>query len=66
MTFSRRVEKAIDDVAKARYQDFFFFGTLAPDFLASLNAIATACLRLVTFLPLLDFSVPSFFSFITL
>jgi hypothetical protein len=49
-----------------RYQDFFFFGIFAPDFLASLRAIATACLRLVTFLPLLDFSVPSFFSFITL
>jgi DNA end-binding protein Ku len=28
--------------------------------------MATACLRLVTFLPLPDFSVPSFFSFITL
>ena len=28
--------------------------------------MATACFRLVTFLPLPDFRVPSFFSFITL
>ena len=37
----------------------------APDLRASLNAIATACFRLVTFLPLPDFSVPFFFSRIT-
>src|ERR1700728_324191 len=45
---------------------FFFFGIFAPDLRASLRAIATACFRLVTFLPLPDLSVPSFFSFITL
>src|SRR6266542_1595926 len=40
-----------------------FFGTLAPDFLASERPIAIACLRLVTFLPLLPlFSFPLFFS----
>jgi hypothetical protein len=42
-----------------------FLGTLAPFFLASDNPIAMACLRLVTFLPLLPlFKVPAFFSFI--
>jgi len=41
-------------------------GIFAPDLRASLNAMATACFRLVTFLPLPDLSVPSFFSFITL
>ena len=30
-------------------QDFFFFGIFAPDLRASLSAMATACLRLVTF-----------------
>jgi hypothetical protein len=44
----------------------FFLGIFAPDFRASLRAIATACFLLVTFLPLPDLSVPSFFSFITL
>ena len=43
----------------------FFFGILAPDFLASLNAIATACLRLFTFLRPPDLSVPSLYSCIT-
>ena len=47
-------------------EDFFFFGTLAPALRASLNATATACLRLLTFLPLPDFNVPSLYSFITL
>ena len=54
-----------DDMDGMSY-DFFFLGILAPDLRASLSAIATACLRLVTFLPLPDFNVPSFFSFITL
>jgi len=40
----------------------FFFGTFAPSFLASDKPIAIACLRLVTFLPLPLFNVPSFFS----
>src|SRR3984885_2052836 len=43
----------------------FFFGILAPDFRASLRAIATACLRLFTFLRPPDFSVPSLYSCIT-
>src|ERR1041385_1106275 len=45
---------------------FFFFGILAPDLRASLSAIATACLRLFTFFPLPDFSLPCLCSFITL
>ena len=45
---------------------FFFLGTLAPDFRASLRAIATACLRLFTFLPLPDLNVPCLCSFMTL
>jgi len=44
----------------------FFLGILAPAWRASLSAIATACLRLVTFLPLPDLSLPSLCSFITL
>src|SRR5579872_3194516 len=48
------------------FEDDFFFGMLAPDRRASLRAIATACLRLFTFLPLPDFNFPSFCSFITL
>ena len=48
----------------AHFEDFFL-GMRAPDLRASLNAIATACLRLVTFLPLPDFRVPCFFSCIT-
>jgi hypothetical protein len=51
-------------MSKPRGYDFFF-GIFAPDFLASFKAIATACLRLVTFLPLPDLSVPSLCSFIT-
>ncbi len=43
----------------------FFFGILAPDFRASLNAIATACMRLVTFLRPPDFNVPVWYSCIT-
>jgi len=42
-----------------------FFGILAPDSRASLSAIATACLRLVTFLRPPDFSVPALNSCIT-
>src|SRR5215211_2574447 len=39
----------------------FFFGAFAPFFLASESPIATACLRLVTFLPDLPlFNVPFF------
>jgi hypothetical protein len=41
-------------------------GTLAPDLRASLRAIATACFRLLTFLPLPDFKVPLLCSFMTL
>ena len=43
----------------------FLAGTFAPAFLASDNAIAMACLREVTFLPLPLFKVPRFFSRIT-
>ena len=43
-----------------------FLGTFAPDLRASLSAIATACLRLFTFLPLPDLSFPSLCSFMTL
>lgn len=40
---------------------YFFFGTFAPFFRASERPIATACFRLVTFLPLRPlFSVPRF------
>lgn len=58
--------RGIIPVEAWRNYDFFFRGILAPDLRASLSAMATACLRLVTFLPLPDFNVPSFFSFITL
>lgn len=48
-----------------RQRDFFlppvfFRGTFAPFFLASDNPMAIACLRLFTFLPLPDLSVPFF------
>ena len=43
-----------------------FLGILAPDFRASLSAMATACLRLRTFFPLRpDLSVPCLCSRIT-
>ena len=48
------------------FQEDFFFGIRAPALRASLRATATACLRLVTFFPLLDFKVPSLNSCITL
>ena len=41
-------------------------GIFAPDFRASLSAIATACLRLRTFFPLPDRNVPCLCSCITL
>lgn len=44
----------------------FFFGTLAPFFLASDNPMAIACFRLVTFFPDPLFSVPRFFRFMAL
>src|SRR6266446_694185 len=48
-------------------QDFFFLrGILAPAFLASLSAMATACLRFFGLPPLPDLSLPSLNSFITL
>ena len=40
----------------------FFGGTLAPSLRASERPMAMACLRLVTFRPEPDFSVPRFFS----
>src|SRR5581483_5000470 len=43
-----------------------FFGILAPDSRASLSAIATACLRLATFLRPPDFSWPCLYSCMTL
>jgi|SRR5579871_119065 len=48
------------------YYDDFFLGILAPERRASLKATATACLRLFTLLPLLDFSLPCLYSFMTL
>ena len=47
------------------YADFFL-GILAPERRASLKAMATACLRLFTFLPLPDLSFPCLCSFMTL
>jgi hypothetical protein len=50
-------------------QAAFFLGTLAPLRRASESPMATACLRLFTFLPLPDFSLPLFnlcISFLTL
>jgi len=47
------------------FEAVFFLGTFAPDLRASLNPIAMACLRLVTFFPLPDRSLPRFFSRIT-
>jgi hypothetical protein len=49
-----------------RLEDFFFFGTLAPERRASFKAMPTACLRLVTFLPLPELKEPRLCSFITL
>ena len=46
----------------------FFFGIFAPDFRASLSAMATACLRFFTlppFPPLPDFNSPCLYSCIT-
>jgi hypothetical protein len=48
-----------------RYLDFCFLGIRAPDFLASFNAMATACLRLFTFFLPADFKVPCLYSCIT-
>lgn len=53
-------------VASVSYDFLFFLGIFAPDLRASLRATATACLRLLNFLPLPDFSVPSLCSFMTL
>jgi hypothetical protein len=53
-------------VTRASQHYFFFLGTFAPDFRASLRAIATACLRLFTFLPLPDLNVRCLCSFMTL
>jgi len=47
------------------YALLFFLGILAPASRASLRAMATACLRLVTFLRPPDFSVPCLYSCIT-
>jgi len=57
---------SIAQLGMTRAYYFFFLGTFAPDFRASLRAIATACLRLFTFFPLPDFSVPCLCSFMTL
>jgi hypothetical protein len=62
----KRKKKTIKRRSKADYflAAPFFFGTLAPSFLASERPMAMACLRLVTFLPLRPlFKVPDFFSF---
>jgi hypothetical protein len=54
--------------ATIRYDFFedFFLGIFAPDLRASFNAIATACLRFLTFLPLPERRVPCLCSRITL
>ena len=46
-----RCTEAGEATHRAKGYDFFFRGTLAPARRASDNPIATACLRLVTFLP---------------
>src|SRR5579872_3462454 len=51
---------------RVSYDLLFFLGIFAPDLRASLRAIATACLRLFTFLPLPDLSFPCLCSCITL
>lgn len=51
--------------SEPRYDLLFFLGIFAPDFLASLSAIATACFRLFTFFRPPDFRVPSLYSCIT-
>ena len=60
----------LEDFLAAVFLLGFFAGTLAPDSLASLIAMAIACLRLFTFLPDLPlFSVPrlrSCIAFLTL
>jgi hypothetical protein len=57
---------AADFFAEDRLADDFLAGTLPPARRASDNPIAIACLRLVTFLPVLPLrSVPSFLSCIT-
>ena len=61
---TRRYRVEAPSANKAHYD--FFLGIFAPDRRASLSAMATACLRLFTFLPLPDFSFPCFFSFMTL
>ena len=48
------------------FREAFFLGIFAPAWRASLKAIATACLRLVTLRPLPDLSFPRLCSFITL
>ncbi len=47
------------------FEALFLAGIFSPFSLASDKPIAIACLRLVTFLPLPDRSVPAFFSCIT-
>src|SRR2546423_1849329 len=55
---TRRVYFLFDDDF---FDDDFFFGTFAPERRASDSPMATACLRLVTFLPELPLlSVPRF------
>jgi hypothetical protein len=51
----------------AFFEELFFLGgaTFAPDLRASLNAIATACLRLFTFARPPDFNWPCLYSCIT-
>jgi|ERR1700677_3793844 hypothetical protein len=51
--------------AAGLYDLDFFWGIFAPDFRASLNAIATACLRLLTFFLPPDLSVPYLYSCMT-
>jgi hypothetical protein len=55
-----------DFFAAVFFEDDFFAGTFPPFSLASESPMAIACLRLVTFLPELLFSVPFFFRCIAL
>ena len=65
---ARASKRLIDFFSSTGLADvhFFFLGIFAPDFRASLRAIAMACFRLFTLWPLPDLRVPCFFSLITL
>lgn len=64
--FVRRFVVRFEDDVFDFFRDVFLFGTLSPSRRASERPIATACLRLFTFLPLRpDLSVPRLYSRMT-